>query len=254
MNRQTKEEIKPVYTEPEEMEIAGIPTIIVDPHNEVFEFWYNHLHGNAVPSVLIHVDNHPDMSYGAMTFEEAAKCTKDLVMTPKKYSKVFLNMEDFICTAVFNKLLSGIYWINPREEFVTTYGKVGSSVDRKVSTYDERGIIFWQNEDDTGLGFPVYEDLSIKKFYEELETGKRQSVGREIILDIDLDAFEDRHDSIRVGYESNLEKTIDLLSKISKPRLISIARSQTPYCFTPPEHVDEIQDAVIRELNRIYGG
>jgi len=51
-----------------EKTICNIPVFIVDSHNLVLPFWYSYI---KTPAILLHVDDHSDMSAGVRTFANA---------------------------------------------------------------------------------------------------------------------------------------------------------------------------------------
>jgi len=105
-----------------------------------------------------------------------------------------------------------------------------------------------------------------------------------VILDIDLDAFEcvddDEYRVTLVDLNSRISRAakfgmsleecgspelfldrvvsfrkqivFNLLSRLPRPGLITIARSQTPMLYTPAERIDSIQAGVLEDLRRLY--
>jgi len=58
------------YTPAEWTKINGITAIIADPHPEVLPLWCKI---NNPPAILVHIDDHADMSPGAPTLEQAKR-------------------------------------------------------------------------------------------------------------------------------------------------------------------------------------
>ena len=87
-----------VYTPQRRIAIAGIDALVVDPHNEVLPFWYSL---DKTPAVLIHVDDHSDMSAGSRTFGNAKReyPYADIV-TLEDYARECLGIESFISVAM----------------------------------------------------------------------------------------------------------------------------------------------------------
>ena len=59
--------------------------------------------------------------------------------------------------------------------------------------------------------------------------------------------------SVGFRIHPRLEKMINILNELPQPGLITIARSQTPSLWTPPERVDKLEAETIRELQNLYG-
>ena len=240
------------YISPKEIEIQSIPTVIVDPHNEVFPFWLKVENG---PALLLHIDKHPDDSSGAPIFNEiknGPRWSKEQITKAVDYSKNILNEVNFICPAMHKEVIGCVYWYDPRLDELRTYGqlmKKSLSSEKSLNETSTRtdGTTHW------GIGHQSYPD-SIRR----LLTDSKAEVGksnRPIILDIDLDSFlyvrdiisnEDPNDLIFIRLEK-VRKFLEGMGK--KPALITIARSQTPYPCTPHNKVDEIQKLTIKMLN-----
>ena len=234
------------FIPPREIEIQSIPTIIVDPHNEALPFWMKN-QGNSV--LLIHIDNHPDMHYGAQTFKQAKKITTwRQINDISDYARNYLNVGNFIAAAVNQDKVGGIYWYDPRKDYVKAYGRAKKDgFDNQPATVvNAEGRIRWKN----GGMEPLQENISLKLALED-----NQKFNGSIILDIDLDAFLCTKDPVGQNPDilfERLEKTktfIKLLNK--KPDIISIARSQTPTLWTPSDRVNEIQALTIEMLSEV---
>jgi hypothetical protein len=128
---------------------------------------------------------------------------------------------NFIAPALTFDIISKVIWFQPSRN----------------SFYDEEGI------------------LSSQKV-REIFSPQRQ---RLLILDVDLDAFScwlpvpARKFFLRKELTSHqkLQLTLEILKKIPRPALITIARSQTP-CYVPPTEVNELQERLLAELAKLY--
>ncbi|MBI3290868.1 hypothetical protein HYZ76_01140 [Candidatus Falkowbacteria bacterium] len=89
-----------------------------------------------------------------------------------------------------------------------------------------------------------------------------------LILDIDLDAFCcHRTDTLRFlptnrkeydgvfGFEKRIDQTIDILTTLPRPNLITIASSEgdrKQLCFVPPFMLKEVSDYLAVSLKNVY--
>lgn len=241
------------YAYPRMEKIAGIPTVIVDPHNEVLPFWY--MKGKA-PGTLIHIDNHPDTTDFTMSLEYLEeKGIVDMVV----YSKYFQTVGSFISAAVFYGLVESVYWINPREDLIVKLGRRHNPDITKLVTQAD-GRLVWDVNYHPRL--PPGLEITFEKMAEEIPNNKP------IILDIDLDAFECVEDKdyklrkcLSLGTYNLLRKSkgvskrfkvFNRLERLPKPSRITVARSQTPIRYTPKSKVNYLEKRVLSELKRIY--
>jgi hypothetical protein len=254
------------YSPSKKMKIAGIDTLIVDPHNEVFPSWDNIFLRSAV---LLHIDHHPDMKDKIRTLESA--CLSHSRSDITKYSKQELDIESFISAGVHLGMIGVVYHIDPRFKSVFAFGRVSNGkLANQPTTTDYEGFVRWKDAHKRNIESPFCEFIS----YEELVNDLRGYTGP-IICDLDLDAFNcvtdippaSNYDALIEafikGYDLNreldsqtslrLQKVVRLLSEIQTPDLITIARSQTPKIFTPADSVDIIEATVINELSDLYG-
>lgn len=271
------------YTPPRELNTCGIPTAIVDPHNEVLPYWENVGKG----AVVIHVDKHDDMGdnvlasvvmqtddslhrkldemingrdqnpefgeqafsalreiYGLDADEEMIECNLAFYASP------VVGIGNFIIAASYRQFVSVIYHINPGSRGVMAYGRIvnGSPTNLLPITRDSHRALRW----DKTLGVPI----STREMIGDLRAYRGK-----LILDIDLDGFacfDDRQYKKRL--ENQLHKAIEkrfaklkmVATNVQKPDLITIARSQTPEMFTPPELVDSIEARTIEILTDAY--
>ncbi len=246
-----------VYTPPREVKIGTVPGVIVDPHNEVFNYWEKFLHGKK--ATLMHVDAHADMQANIPPIEATIVSSGQSLMDV--YSQRVLTIQSFIAAGVHHGMIGSIYGYNPRREEVDFYGP-----DFQTEVRD--GEIQWAGE--AGDGFsPVPTPLSLHEVAAQVEES------RPLLLDIDLDAFAcitdpkyvhrddqrrtlDNANSSRKDQEydyqieMHFERVLRLLSTMPKPIGISIARSQTPYVYAPSERVDMIESGLLQRLTQLY--
>jgi hypothetical protein len=234
METQYKE---PVYNKPRTLEISGIKTVIVDPHNEVFDPWFNLSDETNESATLIHVDRHSDMADYEISlesfYEEGNSGIED-------YTKE-LSICSFIAPAFHYNMVDRAYWIQPENKIeISSYGNPDYF---KEPTIMENGLIRWNSKE---------------YFYNGVNTKQKNMVNdvnetsNPLILDIDLDAFECVNDDVIYDGERRLLRTLDTLREMRKPNLITIARSQSPEQYTPKERVDYLENMTLKGLSNIY--
>lgn len=231
------------YTSPMKIEIAGIKTWVVDPHNEVLPFWYRL---SRFPAILIHIDDHSDMSAGSRTFENAKnEYPYANITTLYDYAKNCLGIESFISVAMHDGIVGGVYHIAPRHDTIRSYGRVQNDefVGAPKTVVDDSGRIKWQ--DDKFL--PPHKIISEDELVQDIS-----GTTHPIILDIDLDAFHlNQVDKQDQPYFVQIAKIRRILERLPKPSIITIARSQTPTTYVSPMLVNRIQADCIDLLKKI---
>ncbi len=230
--------------------LEGIPTALVDNHHEAFYWWWE---SKLKEATLFHVDGHTDMGDANVDYK---------LGSAKDYTQ--LNIANFICPAVYHGIVSSIYWLNPHSEErkLQYFGK-------PISSFFERDVIL--REQNYKYGWKGVDEESIKK-----RTGKVIPMAKisvpynlPLILDIDLDAFcSHRNESLSylpqkrddydgaLGFEKRIDETVNILSKIQKPNLITIASSQgngKGTCYVPPFMVDDVSRYLAINLRKLYG-
>lgn len=219
------------YTPERKVTIKGIPSVITDPHAEVLPLWLEY---QGKPALLVHIDHHADMDSGAPTLEQARhEWTWEIIDTPRKYAQKCLSVANFTAVAVHSGKVGVVYWYDPREGSVKSYGgRVSDNnmfFNQPTTTVNNRGRIMWRSD----TSHPIHEDISLTQTLHDIASSSVP-----IILDIDLDAFLCIKDP--VGQDPNimferLKATADFIKSFKrKPVIITIARSQTPTLWAPP--------------------
>lgn len=234
---------KGVYTPPRKIEIAGIDALVVDPHNEVLPFWYSL---NKTPAVVIHIDDHSDMSAGSRTFDNAkSEYPFADIVTVEDYARECLGIESFVSVAMHDGRIGAVYHIAPRHDKIRAYGRIQEDrfVDAPKTTV-ESGKVKWHD----GKSLPSYDELKEDELVREIN-----GTSHPIILDIDLDAFHlNQVDSANQPYSTRMEKVIKLLEQLPKPNIITIARSQTPITYVNPTLVHRLEKDCVNMLQELY--
>ena len=223
---------------PDIIKIAGIPTAIVDNHNEVLRYW------KGRNRTLFHIDAHSDMG-GEIPYY--GKHLKDY------YDKV--SIANFICVATHFKIVSDVYWLNPHSEETRLqyFGDEEHSIETKLGLPNH---IKWKLNQQMLLRRNMYNhNVDIKG---------------DFILDIDLDAFScitgftngripEGHDSEQ-GYEKRIQQTMETLVKLKYPKIITIARSRgflesdgsMAKEFVPSKFQYEVEQLTLKGLKGTY--
>ncbi|MFH1275768.1 MAG: UPF0489 family protein [Candidatus Woesearchaeota archaeon] len=241
-----------IYTAPRQLDISGIPTTVVDPHNEVFPAWVGYRIGQKQPAILLRVDNHLDMASGAWTFEHFQKKsdTNDIDI----YAKCGMRISEFTIPAVHYGIFGAVYCFDPREDGVVSFGSFsnGHFVNTPKAVIDGN-VLRWEGG---GLFNPIGRYLSIKQLITELK-----GYSGPLVLDNDLDGYAcvddedlDQHEelSARLLWENRFDNTMNLLEQLPTPGLITIARSQTPQIWTSPGLIDFLEEKTISTLRKLY--
>lgn len=274
------------YQTPQEGRIGKIPLVIVDPHNEVFGYWFNQFHG-AKPAVLLHIDEHEDDCLGAsqmfsntsgvQLMERQSKGTY-----PHEYAKEKLDCASFIVPSFYYGLISDFYWAQPHTTWdmlpnaINTNCELNRGVNCVNYTYSvfnnlpevtttvkgERHFVFRQIDGWEGKPYRFGQYLVVDKPALLMRGAIFDGQNSPLILDIDLDAFSlPKKAKGFFGHDLNayinyarlgIARTTNLLRKLPAPALITISRSQNPKAYIEPELVDTVQQDVLDMLNLLY--
>ena len=213
------------YSSPKALDICGIDSLIVDPHNEALLLWASL---GIQGATLIHIDDHDDLQHGAAV---------PLDMRESYVKEV--EIAHFICPAVHEGIISEVYHVNPRTRVIEHYSASA------LSTHEFNGQLFWDRQQG---------DVP---FFRRLEQHGRLHLlpGTKTIVDIDLDGIHNMHHDD--GYDcqfylDNITYTAALLRSLPRPQGITIARSQTPETYVHPALVDRLQQGTVSMLREVY--
>lgn len=252
------EKVTSIIPESNVENISGIPLVITEQHQQVFPFWD---HSEIKNVTLVHIDSHSDLADKSPVYNKAFDF---------KYHKK-LEVGNFICPAVHYGLIKDMFWISP---FCSEDKDIYIQYLNQNSLETKRGIIhlWWKNSEfsEKSRGGGICLDNDAYKMGESINSKqfkKQLSNNGTFILDIDLDAFAKKFQGQRMlvelaeafgggveGWEDRIKRTINLLKKIPKPKLITLTRSQGDYytTYVPSYLVDKVQDKTIEELKKLY--
>lgn len=286
------EELRGEYTPPQKLKIAGIDAVVVDPHYEVLPYWFEYKEKQGKLVVVLHVDKHSDL--WGLTSPLESKGLELNYSGFEAYVKDGMAVGQFICPAFHYGIVGAYYGFNPEDDEIEACGRrsgdgfVNIPITGTKRSLGEGGIgIPWVSSDGTIHSPSEYTNRKLVEYEEIGWVSKNGDVCGEpsidyikpngllddlinykgpLILDIDLDAFEwieynnQFETPLDEGTSSRLERTVELLSELPRPGLITIARSQTaglnlPYdqkVFVHPDRVDPLQAEVIGRLEEIF--
>ena len=221
------------YTPPAELKLNGIPTTVVDPHNEALYYWVKaqREHGTK-PALLVHVDDHPDLYCANTHITDVIGPGRNLTDAPLDQvwalSQQF-NIAAFIEPAVVEGIiLPTVFWYQPYTKTMRRYHHDPCSP--KAIDF----VLFYERK------VPPYS-------FSETPDGP-------FIWDIDLDAFSclgrkaDSHDEI----DKRLATTERVLGAFGeKPVCITLATSQTPERYLRKRDIDYVTEKTLDMLERI---
>jgi len=232
-----------------ELDVAGIPAGVVDPHHHVLPFWAHHLEGKQ-PAHLLHIDAHDDMFRDGMPYSRIRR--RELMVT---YTRHHLAINTFIWAADYFGLLDTIYHFDPRKKRVACFkdDEQGIHVRAKVRK-DDNGWLCGTHPENGLVPRPLPKPFSRETVRKRLNNSENP-----LMVDIDLDALEcigrgEPYESHlpRRTYYSRLASMLEFLSTIKNPTLITLARSMHPEIYVPMDRVSDIEEDVISGLKRVY--
>ncbi len=227
------------------MKISGIPTYVIDGHQEAFRLFMDLGIKNKS---LVHVDNHSDMWDG----------TKKSMIGSNR-GKFQPRCCNYIIPSIYEKHINDVWWVNPYSftKYCLNLFEHGSSIDSLIELYNtsNSSMLYWKSQKFNkrvvhGIGFQNHQLPSIKN--------------RSYVLDIDLDAFSccrgltnsEHEDPSEKNYASRIDRTIDTLAAIGhKPEIIIIAKSQERHIknsYVSRRLVGPVKRNLIRELKKLY--
>lgn len=228
-------DVEEIVSPGQETTIKGIPAVITTDHNEVFFYWEK---SGLVNTTLLHIDGHNDLGWAYLKDILRKRNEMDEEEIQKQYYNI-LDIAGFISPAVHYGVVSSVYWLNPHSENKTLQ-YMGSLSDKKRSLKTrviEEGKVIKEK------GFSWKRICWSSKYLQPREDKEGEIITSDklkitaqnpFILDIDLDAFccdREMHnvpkdyDGVN-GYEERINKTLELIKKLRKPNLITIARSK----------------------------
>ncbi len=233
--------------------IEGIPTGIVNNHNEAFFYW---MESNLKKATLFHVDAHPDM-------KNAVYIKK--VESAYDYDK--MNTANFICPAVNLEIISSIYWMNPHsiERRLQELGLTETGFKKPLKSYRQENKSYFLQKKFNYLWGSFHLELGKG----EIKTKDNLAIPQgPLILDIDIDAFcchltktirylpvsEQVYDGVS-GFEKRIDETIDVLATLPRPYLITIATSLgdgKDECYVPPSMVERVMQYLDDRLEELF--
>ena len=223
--------------------MVTVPIHVVNDHNEVFKHWLG-----LKDASLLHIDRHCD------SFSEFIDA--DLDHTTEEHSNEKLSIGNFICAAVYHKMVSKFCWYDPHEEELVEFYTGNNKLKAKAQEENEGRIIVWGAENEWSV--PYNKPITLDKALNS---------DAPYILDIDLDAFacvnhglvwESNYLQV-YGWKRRLEETVELLEAVERvPDVITIARSQGFWeegfgtRWVPENLVDHVQKETILKLRELY--
>lgn len=224
------------YTPPAELTLNGIPTTVVDPHNEALYYWVRALReqDTSEPALLVHVDDHSDLYRADAQITDIIGPGRNLTDAPLDQIWALsqhLDVAAFIEPAVVDDiLLPTVFWYQPYTRTMGRYHYNPGSPKAKAMDF----ILFSERK------VPPYS-------FSEVPDGPQ-------IWDIDLDAFSclerraDSHDDI----DKRIETTERVLSAFGKkPVCITLATSQTPERYLRKRDIGYVTEQALNMLERI---
>jgi len=249
------------YCSPKEFCIAGISSVIVDPHNETFGPTHNFLIQRGLTGgTKFHVDNHSDMCIPDKPY--AISLGVDAVT----YGQRFLGIADFNVPLVYSGVFNNVFWYDPRDGSPLSRVAIRAPVVSPEGGYSLHYYKLNDNRKIARVGRPDGRNHNV-------EMVRSRAEGKPFSIDVDLDAFACVDDSeykyfLEGGSQELFNSVVsarfyglfNVLRELPKPDFISIARSQNEFCrgsyvpatYTAPELVDSLEDNLVRSLDIFY--
>lgn len=228
--------------------IAGIPTHIINGHQEAYRLW-NNLYLRE--KTLVHVDAHSDMWDNVKKNEEGD-------FKP--------NCGNYLLPSIKQKIINEVWWINP-----FSFSKYCLHLVEKLKIpecvsqdFGKEKRYFWK--DDT-FGKRITEGEGFEnEDYPKIN-------GENFILDIDLDAFsccdslpdvqfpysnlgfKQQLISAERDYSPRISKVIETLSKLPRPEMIVIAKSRERIGgdnYISSKYARPVKKELVRGLEKIF--
>ena len=250
------------------LDINGIKTIIVDPHNEIMPYWFMEFLRCKYSLIALRIDAHHDMFHccpalPAREGRERHHHLQRLLPYLQQYSRSLVNEGNFTCPAFHYGVIRALYHYHPGRERLEAYGRAsGSETKDPPKTREKSGPggsrwIFWDGGETDLAGdeaspktAPLPRRISRHDFQRDL-----QDCLHPVAVGIDLDGFygNDDRGPVEMLLRKRIEAVRPLLLAVSRPAFICLARSQTPRSYIPERAVDLVQRAVLGLIREIYG-
>ena len=250
------------------LDINGIKTIIVDPHNEIMPYWFMEFLRCKYSLIALRIDAHHDMFHccpalPAREGRERHHHLQRLLPYLQQYSRSLVNEGNFTCPAFHYGVIRALYHYHPGRERLEAYGRAsGSETKDPPKTREKSGPggsrwIFWDGGETDLAGdeaspktAPLPRRISRHDFQRDM-----QDCLHPVAVGIDLDGFygNDDRGPVEMLLRKRIEAVRPLLLAVSRPAFICLARSQTPRSYIPERAVDLVQRAVLGLIREIYG-
>ena len=250
-----------------ELDINGIKTIIVDPHNEILPYWFMEFLRRKYSLIALRIDAHHDMfhccpSLPAREGRERHHHLQRLLPYLESYSRSLVNEGNFTCPAFHYGIIGALYHYHPGRDRLEAYGRAsGSETEGTPKTRVKSGPggsrwIFWDGRESDLAGdepspktAPLPRRISLHDFQRDMEDCLNP-----VAVGIDLDGLYGNDD--RGPVEMLLRKRIGglraVLQSVCRPAFICLARSQTPRSYIPARAVNLVQKAALGLIREVY--
>jgi hypothetical protein len=251
-----------------ELDINGIRTIIIDPHNEIMPYWFMEFLRRKCSLIALRIDAHHDMFHccpalPAREGRERHHHLQRLLPHLESYSRSMVNEGNFTCPAFHCGVLGALYHYHPGRDRLEAYGRAGGSeTEGQPKTIEKSGPggsrwIFWDGEKSDLAGdkcspktAPLPRRIILQDFQRDVEDCLLP-----IVVGIDLDGLYGNSDRgpVEMLLRKRLEAVRPLLQSVGRPAFICLARSQTPRSYIPERAVDLVQNAALDLFREVYG-
>ena len=253
---------------PVELDINGIRTIIIDPHNDIIPYWFMESLRRKCSLIALRIDAHHDMfqccpALPAREGRERHHYLQQLLPYVQHYSRTMVNEGNFTCPAFHCGVIGALYHYHPGREQLDAYGRAdGSETESPPKTREKSSPaggrwIFWDGRETRLAG-----DEASPKTAPQPRRISRHDFQRDIedcilpvAVGIDLDGLYgngDRGPPERL-VRNRMTGVRSLLESVSRPAFICLARSQSPRTYIPSWAVDLAQKAALNLIREIYG-
>ena len=251
-----------------ELDINGIRTIIIDPHNEIMPYWFMEFLRRKCSLIVLRIDAHHDMFHccpalPAREGRERHHHLQRLLPYLESYSRSLVNEGNFTCPAFHCGVLGALYHYHPGRQRLEAYGRAsGSETEEPPKTIEKSGTgkerrIFWNGGESDLSGdeaspktAPLPRRISLHDFHSDMADCRLP-----IVVGIDLDGLYGNSDRgpVEMLLSKRIEAVRPLLQSVGRPAFICLARSQSPRSYVPERAVDLVQNAALDLVREVYG-